>query len=587
MPSQHASAEPQPPTVSGQANQTSKKKWWIIGGIILLVAIIAIATLYSSFLGAKVAPGKKFKVLGPSTLQVGKTATITWDVSTEMAKQYPFEKIEYCYGSILKRKCVVLAVSAPNNGKAVVKVPTSVPVGKGNLKFTARDPKKKLFSSLTATSGTVSVKPAAVVAVSNDGGGSGGGGGGGSSGGGGGSSNDGGGGGSTTLNIDQLALNNIATNDITINSFRVSFNTSLPTDQGDLYFRKKGTENWGIRLNEFLPTTSFSFVADNLESNTDYEYKVRGFRYKSQDCRIANCAYESKESDIRTIRTNQPSSPFELTYVRACFDRVPLSGSSSTYPIVLLAWESDQAIHDTKVHFFTRESGTTEWFDWWTIFSPNDPNYAISRFHYNGQNKQIRVDVPDWFKPNTSYEFQFKDDTGRELTQIIPFSTSNIPPTPSAGLSTCRDNIIHESGSAYNTGSHLVIFARNPQDFSNYKGYLSVNGINRQISLNPDPTKLVGTVARKYCGVITENDFAPLQTILNNLQANLPIRKTSLGLPRGTGKEMVTLYLSDFTSNELTGYGNIDTDFPTPLRELRTLLHQYAYDYCGTDLTFP
>lgn len=186
---------PAPPSPEeNQVNPTSKKKMiWIISGIVLVVLMVLITTLYSDFLGAKVAPGRKFKILGPSTIQAGQTATITWDISTEIAKRYPYEKIEYCYGKLLKRKCVVLASSVPNNGKAVVKVPASLPVGKGNLKFTARDPKKKLFGSLTGTSGTVTVKPAVV--VSNDGGGSGGGGGGGGSGGSGGGGGGGGSGG--------------------------------------------------------------------------------------------------------------------------------------------------------------------------------------------------------------------------------------------------------------------------------------------------------------------------------------------------------------------------------------------------------
>lgn len=182
-------AAPQLPEHSPGTLQRTKK-WWIVGGIILVAATIVLAALYSDHLGSKVAPGRKFKVLGPSTIQAGQSATIVWDTSTEIAKQYPYEKIEYCYGKTLKRKCVILAAAAPNNGKAVVKVPASVPAGKGYLKFTARDPQKKLFGSMVSNSNTVSAQPASTALSS---GGSSGGGGGSSGGGGGGSGGSGGG----------------------------------------------------------------------------------------------------------------------------------------------------------------------------------------------------------------------------------------------------------------------------------------------------------------------------------------------------------------------------------------------------------
>lgn len=128
---------------------------WIVLAILLVIAAGIFATMYGTLLSTRVAPGRTFKILGPTTLTAGQSATITWDTSPQNAARYPLEKIEYCYGKLLKRKCVVLAVATPNNGQAKVKVPASLPPGQGTLKLTARDKNKKLFASLTATSPVV------------------------------------------------------------------------------------------------------------------------------------------------------------------------------------------------------------------------------------------------------------------------------------------------------------------------------------------------------------------------------------------------------------------------------------------------
>lgn len=139
---------------------TNKKKGLVIAGAVFLVIIIILSTFYSDLLGAKVAPGKKFKILGPSSLQAGTLATITWDISTQDAKKYPYEKIEYCYGKQPKPKCVLLATAARNNGKAIVKVPASLPVTRGALKFTARTPQKQLVPTFVVLSNTITTKKA-------------------------------------------------------------------------------------------------------------------------------------------------------------------------------------------------------------------------------------------------------------------------------------------------------------------------------------------------------------------------------------------------------------------------------------------
>lgn len=180
-----------PPLPTPPFSNPRYKKSYIIAGIIGLSTLLVLASLYSVYLGAKVAPGKKFKILGPSTLQAGQTTTISWDASPENVKKYPFEKIEYCSGNILKPKCVLLAAAAPNKGQAVVKVPATIPTGTGHFKFTARDPSRKLLGSFSTTSGTIKVQPATTEVVESEGGGGGGGDGGSGGGGGGGDSGDG------------------------------------------------------------------------------------------------------------------------------------------------------------------------------------------------------------------------------------------------------------------------------------------------------------------------------------------------------------------------------------------------------------
>lgn len=156
------SIENTPPT-----SPYKKKVTIAIVAVIGILAVVLFATVYSDYLGAKVAPGRKFKILGPSTLTAGQMATITWDASTEGVARYPYEKIEYCIGKAVRQKCTLLASAVPNNGKAVVKVPASLPAGRGYLKLTARDTDKKLVGSLVSSSGTVAARRASSVVVSS------------------------------------------------------------------------------------------------------------------------------------------------------------------------------------------------------------------------------------------------------------------------------------------------------------------------------------------------------------------------------------------------------------------------------------
>lgn len=149
--------------------KSSKQKLWVIFGFIILVAVIFFTTEFSSLLGTRALLGKKFKILGPSAIQAGQAATITWDVSTENAKKYPYEKIEYCYGSFLKQKCAVLAAIVRNTGKAVVKVPSNLPKGKGYLKLTARDAQKKFLGNQVSKSNKITVQPAGEAHIDNGG----------------------------------------------------------------------------------------------------------------------------------------------------------------------------------------------------------------------------------------------------------------------------------------------------------------------------------------------------------------------------------------------------------------------------------
>lgn len=219
--------------------ESSKKKFWIIGGIVLFIVLVVLATIYSSFLGAKVAPGKKFKILGPSTVRAGETATITWDTSPENVKRYPYEKIEYCYGKALKQKCILLVASAPNNGKATVKIPASLPVGKGVFKFTARDPQKKLFATLVSSSGPVTVQPVQTTSETNSG--SGGGGSGGGSGGGGGDSGGGGGNDPSPTPVQKVTT---TINSLCVDNSDREVHTNWSSQQVFAKHRKVGETEW-------------------------------------------------------------------------------------------------------------------------------------------------------------------------------------------------------------------------------------------------------------------------------------------------------------------------------------------------------
>ncbi len=132
-------------------------RYLIIGGVILVVAILIVGSIFGGYLGANVGGGQRFTVLGPATLTPGASATITWKVSTESARAYPFEKIEYCASNLAQSPCVVLATAVPNTGEAEVEVPASLPVGQGVLKFTGLDAMKQPFSAV-ATAGVSVVR---------------------------------------------------------------------------------------------------------------------------------------------------------------------------------------------------------------------------------------------------------------------------------------------------------------------------------------------------------------------------------------------------------------------------------------------
>lgn len=150
---------------------------------IAMLAVVALAASYSEFLTTRVAPGLRLRILGPSSIIPGKQATITWDISTQTATRYPYEKIEYCSSKLFNKTCTVLVSSTPNTGSVVVTIPSTLKKGRGYFKFTARDTTNTLVPRLKTYSGAVTVIPV-VVAVNpddnNDGGGSNDGGGGGS-----------------------------------------------------------------------------------------------------------------------------------------------------------------------------------------------------------------------------------------------------------------------------------------------------------------------------------------------------------------------------------------------------------------------
>lgn len=149
------------------------------------IVVVILAIFFAPYITTRVAPGLSFRILGPSVLKAGQDMTVTWNVSTQGAHTYPYEKIEFCPGKT-NSGCVQLSAAAPNTGKAVVRIP-QIKSTTGYIKLTARDASKNLLWMLSSRS-AVKVVPAPVAVVveesSNDSGG-------GDSGGGG--SNDGGG----------------------------------------------------------------------------------------------------------------------------------------------------------------------------------------------------------------------------------------------------------------------------------------------------------------------------------------------------------------------------------------------------------
>jgi hypothetical protein len=141
------------------------------------IVVVVLAIFFAPYIGTRVAPGLSFRILGPSVLKAGETMTIIWDVSTQGAKTYPYEKIEFCPGKT-NSGCVQLSAAAANIGKAVVKIP-QIKSTKGYIKLTARDASKNLLWMLSSRR-AVQVVPAKAVVVaqesSHDSGGSSGGG---------------------------------------------------------------------------------------------------------------------------------------------------------------------------------------------------------------------------------------------------------------------------------------------------------------------------------------------------------------------------------------------------------------------------
>jgi hypothetical protein len=132
-------------------------RYLIIGGVVLVVIILVAGSIYSGYLGANVGGGQQFTILGPSTLTPGGSATVTWQMSAESAREYPFEKIEYCASNLPQSPCVVLAGAVLNSGEADLEVPVSLPVGQGVLKFTGLNAAKELTT--TVATGGVTVVP--------------------------------------------------------------------------------------------------------------------------------------------------------------------------------------------------------------------------------------------------------------------------------------------------------------------------------------------------------------------------------------------------------------------------------------------
>lgn len=109
----------------------------IAGALLASLVVLVLIGIFSQYIMTRVAPGLTFHILGPSSLQIGSKATITWNTSPEDIARYPKEKIEFCTDKKGKN-CILLASSVPNNGMATVLIP-QLNVGKGYLKLSARN----------------------------------------------------------------------------------------------------------------------------------------------------------------------------------------------------------------------------------------------------------------------------------------------------------------------------------------------------------------------------------------------------------------------------------------------------------------
>lgn len=128
----------------------------LILGLVLVAILVA---AYASLLGTRLALGFRFRPLGPAFLARGELALVEWDVSPENLAQNPAEKIEFCPRADTWAGCTVLTPSTPNDGEALVAVPSTIPEGRGFLRLTARNAQGALITARTSTT-PVSIRTA-------------------------------------------------------------------------------------------------------------------------------------------------------------------------------------------------------------------------------------------------------------------------------------------------------------------------------------------------------------------------------------------------------------------------------------------
>lgn len=104
-----------------------------------------------------------------------------------------------------------------------------------------------------------------------------------------------------------IEISDVAVSQVTESALTVSFNTAPAADEGELHVRPLGKDEWTILDDYPVPSSTFTYTATGLVSNTVYEYKARAAAHDPA-CR-ENCELVTVESPIFQVTTDKKPQP--------------------------------------------------------------------------------------------------------------------------------------------------------------------------------------------------------------------------------------------------------------------------------------